>query len=234
LSPESNLDFLNMKNEESILQTPHGRKTVGVSRASVWRGVLFYLSLDGKTPFGGRNVRMRLKDDILRVVLKEVKTFDIRYDKLFVFDDEGVFGIGSPDSRVPIACDVYDWYDVNQGAIHEYDLMETPEDLVKEVYFYKSPRICGNTNNRKDLVAVSHLDPKELHEIESSDLYTRLKTVSLMKEYGIRGDNGTKPKLSLREREIKFKFDLNYEIETKNVRFMKSREEDMFNGNFDW
>jgi len=234
LSPDCNLEFLNMKNEERVLQTPTGCKAVGVSRASVWQDILFYLSLEGKTPFGGQNTRMRLKDNILRVVLKEVKTFDIKYDELFVFDDENVFGVGSPDSRVPITCDVYDWYDVNEGAMHAYDLMETPESLVKEIYFYKSPRICGNTNDRKDLVAVSHLEPKDLHEIESSDLYTRLKTVALMKEHGIRGDNGTKPKLSLRKREIKFKFDLEYETELENVRFMKSSEEDMFSGHFDW
>ena len=36
------------------------------------------------------------------------------------------------------------------------------------------------------------------------------------------------------KREIKFKFDLEYETELENVRFMKSREEDMFSGHFDW
>jgi len=234
LNPEHNLDFLNMENKEQVLQTPAGTRAVGLSRATVWQDLLFYLSMEGKTPFGGQSTRLRLKDDVLRVVLKEIKTFDIKYGELFVFDDENVFGIGNPDSRVPITCDVYDWYDVKQGAIHAYDLMETPDDLVKEVYFYKSPRICGNTNGRKDLVTVSHLEPKDLHEIESSDLYTRLKTVSLMKSHGIHGDNGTKPKLSLNKREIKFKFDLNYETELDNVRFMKSTEEEMFDGHFDW
>ena len=58
LSPDCNLEFLNMRNEERVLQTPDGRKAVGVSRASVWQDILFYLSLEGKTPFGGQNTRI--------------------------------------------------------------------------------------------------------------------------------------------------------------------------------
>ena len=69
---------------------------------------------------------------------------------------------------------------------------------MQKIYFYLSERIDGNTVY-KDLVSKSILTKKELNNPDYSDAVARLKTISMMKEAGIKGtSNGVRQFLPIR------------------------------------
>jgi hypothetical protein len=113
---------------------------------------------------------------------------------------------------------VLDWFEVNLGATHDIDHIETKDHFIKDIFFYQSNR-ASVQSSRKDLVAISYLTSKEAkYEYQYSDTYARFKVLELMKEAGIRGTKNGKnpnyperssepykwlsPKIELMEREI--------------------------------
>ena len=71
---------------------------------------------------------------------------------------------------------VIDWFNVKSGMNHQIDKINTESDFVKEILFYPSIRMSGVDKNKKDLVAISFMKEKQLHDVEYSDSYVRLKT----------------------------------------------------------
>ena len=93
---------------------------------------------------------------------------------------------------------VLDWINVRSGAVHDLVNIETADDFVNQVYFYKSKRIDGK-HNKKDLVAVSYLAKEQILDFDYSDTMVKFKVENLMRRYGIKGaksgvNPGDKPK----------------------------------------
>ena len=64
---------------------------------------------------------------------------------------------------------VIDWVNIRSGMVHEHDTLEdTESSFVNKIYFYPSERIDGN-HDKKDLVAVSYMNKKQIDSIEYSD-----------------------------------------------------------------
>ena len=234
-SPSVDLEFLGMQNilQERITST--SQQEVGLSKARAWEELMYQLSLSGALPFSNEKVKLRLKENRLRAVLKETRVFEFRYENLFLFDDENIFGLPSPLQKKVGSCTIYDWFDVHQGCTHKYDVIETGEDLVNQINFYPSPRIDGNDGSLKDLVATSFVAGKEqLFEIEYSDLYSRLKIIKLLKDNHIFGEKNTPPKIELNRRDVVYHMDVEYEFEEDNIHFLTLAMEDIEQGKFDW
>ena len=233
VDPAHDLSFLDLENVSTLLRSDKGTRVVGVSCLNLWHELLFRMALNGQVPFSGSPVKLRLRDNnSLRVILKETKSFDIHYENLVLFDEANIFGLGAPVSVEHRDVLIYDWYDVNAGAIHDYDMLESADKLANEIYFYTSPRICGNTSERKDLVTVSAASREELFSIECSDLYTRLKTRQMMTDAGIRAYAGAKPKLTLRRRQIVHRPVFRYEFDSEHIVYSNLQVEDILNGCF--
>ena len=75
---------------------------------------------------------------------------------------------------------------MKSGMSHKFDVINTEDDFVKKIVFYRSLRIMGD-RDVKDLVSVSYINKDDLQKHEYSEAYARLKTLALMKETGIRG-----------------------------------------------
>ena len=147
-----------------------------IYKSEMWDRLSFILSMAGLVvmPNTIRNVRQE-KKKLIFATTGNSRTI-ISYDKLISFD--------KPTSEF---VHTYDWFDIRSGSkiIHD-DLIDTTDDLVKRVYFYKSRR-RGQNGDRKDLVSYSILKTPEIHDYENSHSYVRLKTLSMMKEAGLRG-----------------------------------------------
>ena len=160
----------------------------------LWAKTSFLLNLSGLMPCQGNVSTMRIDKDekMLKVVTENSRLAKFKFGSLRVFDDQGVVGLGEPTEQTKNYM-VLDWMNVLSGMSHEHDILESEDDFVSKIYFYPSKRM-DRSKDRKDAVAVSFLNDKQLKNFEYSDTYARFKTQALMKEAGIRGArNGRDP-----------------------------------------
>ena len=71
----------------------------------------------------------------------------------------------------------YDYIAFNRGGKHEVDYLYTGDDFVREIWFYSSDRIDGNTPV-KDACAVSILNKEQYLDFDYSQTMARFKTVA--------------------------------------------------------
>ena len=165
----------------------------GSKKVDLLNALAYKLAFKGKSPFGDKVSSIRLETgNVLKIATKNSRVFRIKYDKLRLFDTENIYDLPFIPEKVIKGFRVFDWFDVKNGAKHEVDLLEDKKsNLVKNIKFYITDR-AAVTYAFKDLVAESFLTKEQLHDPEYSDNYARLKTLSMMKEAGIKGPlNGT-------------------------------------------
>ena len=174
-----------------------------------WQYLAYRLNRQGKNPFSNKvkQIKVYPEEGRLQVSTGSPVLFDIYYEELRVFDIENVIGLEGAEEHVE-GYRVYDWYDVRSGMIHGLNKIEDGDsNFVKKIRFFLSERIDGN-QNKKDLVAESYLTPEQLNDIDYSETYSRLKSIDMMKQAGIKGKkngsgNHVSIKLELWKREIK-------------------------------
>jgi len=185
--PQVDLQKYKLELEQYELKTHEGTKLVGPSKLETWERMVFSLSLAGLLPVHDLVSSIRIEDEnILKISTENSRMIRFKFNKLRIFDDENVYGLGLPiqDDRYKVV----DWINVRSGMKHKYDCLETEDDFVKEIYFYPSSRVGGGPNDeRKDLVSVSYLTKEQLEDFNYSDTYVKFKIQSLMKECGIKG-----------------------------------------------
>jgi len=183
---EFDISKLNLRLSGYDLQSVDTVKRVGSSKLEIWERLLFLLSLSGLSPLSDKTSSIRIEEEnILKVATQNFKVARIRFNKLRIFDDENVSGLGVPKQEVN-NYKVIDWVDVKSGMMHPYDYFETDGNFVKDIYFYPSFRIDG-AGNKKDLVAVSFINKDQLNNFDYSDTMVKFKTLKLMKQAGIKG-----------------------------------------------
>ncbi len=164
------------------------------SKREIWEFLRFELSLSGLLPFADKVARLAVDGEQIRITTKGNKFFKIAFNKLHIFNDSGVLGV---EDRLEQKADKYmvlDWFDVRTGNKHGHTTLTGDTDFVRDIYFFKSPRVDGS-HNFKDLVAVSYLTEKQIESDEYTSLLVRYRVLDMMKEAGIRGKrNGRDPK----------------------------------------
>ena len=173
----------------------------GDSKYDVNRHLTFDAALSGRIHFADNLVSVQIdtESNVLKAITKNHSVVSIRYDKLRIFNTDGVRGL---PFEVPVTVNDYtvvDWFDVKSGTKHQHDILVDPKNsFVQKIYFYLSERIDGNVYY-KDLISKSILTKEELHSPDYSDTVARLKTISMMKEAGIKGtSNGKKQFLPIK------------------------------------
>ena len=165
----------------------------------VWHSLSYRLFERGLHPFVDKvqSVSIDSDNNTIEVVVDPVTAIKIKYKRLYVMDDENVHGI--PDNFETKGYRVFDWFKVRSGTKHAQNfLRDKNSDFVKCIYFYLSDRIDGN-KIYKDLVAESYLDKNKITDPEYSDSISRLKTMNMMKDAGIKGaKNGSGTFLPIR------------------------------------
>ena len=183
--PDFDLSNFKVANKIKKLVCQTGEKYVGIKKRYLFDRLLFMLCLAGQVPFHDNVVSINVDGNALGVATVGNKYFKIQSDKITLFDDESVTGLPANEPLEKIY-KVYDWVSVRSGTVHEYDLLETDEDFVNQLYFYPSDRIDGN-HNKKDAVSVSLMTEEQISDIDYSDIYVRFKVLDMMKSAGIKG-----------------------------------------------
>ena len=183
--PQVNLESFNMQNETVSLVSAGDEEFRGAPKIDLWKRISFMLSLSGLMPLADKAESIRIDDGSLRIVLGNARMANFNFNKLIMFDEGNITNLQPKREKNP-RFKVLDWVAVKSGMSHEFDVINTEDDFVKKIVFYKSLRIMGD-RNVKDLVSVSYIDKDNLQKHEYSDTYARLKTLGIMKDTGIRG-----------------------------------------------
>jgi hypothetical protein len=147
-----------------------------VKKSAVWDRLSFLLSMAGLVIFPNNLRNFKLSDKTITVITTDNRKLEIRYDEVNIFDED--------KENYYI---VYDWFDVRSGTTHDHDVIyDYQSDFVKQLVFYGSRR-SGNQKNKKDVCAISEVPVLEIDSIDHSAGYSRLKTLQMMKDSGIRG-----------------------------------------------
>ena len=160
---------------------------VEYSPGTLWKILYYSLTLSGNILFSDKIDNIRIEEEELKVFTKRARRYEVKYEKLHIFDDYNVSGVPSCllDKENSLI-EVRDWFDVKSGMKHQHDLLLDNSSFVSKVVFYQSNRIDGN-HDLKDAVAISHLTEEQLKDFQYSDVSARFKTIHMMKTAGIRG-----------------------------------------------
>lgn len=151
----------------------------------VWEKLVFLLGMAGLMPINTPENNLRVKDSILSVATG-AKTIKFKFNKLVIFEDEGVTGLTRVSKEEKGKNRVIDWVNVRSGCSHDHLYLEDGRaPFVNQIYFYPTSRL--NNNKLKDLVAVSYLTDKQLKDFDYSDTMAKFKIIKMMKNAGIRG-----------------------------------------------
>lgn len=183
-SADFDLDSIVDKPATRTLKTLDSFIEVGLEKRKMWSFLFFTLSLSGMILFGDKVNSIRVDGNRLRAITKRTKEID--FDKLIIFDDHELYGVGR-EALQDNKYFVYDWINVKSGSNHEFDIFEYPDDdIVKKIIFYETDRINGR-HNLKDAVVISELTQEQISDYRFSDTYIRFRAEKDMKSAGIRG-----------------------------------------------
>lgn len=220
-SPDDDFSSILIENNPIKLVSNNKEKTIiGASKIEVWERLYFLLSLAGLFPFGDlvRSISLNEEKKTIRLNIKNYKIKELSFDNLFIFSDEGLFGLPTPEVEDANNFKVIDWFKVHKGANHRFDLLESGDLLLNKVYFH-----AFKTRSKfyhKDAVGISFLGKEMLDEYEFSDINAKFKLIKMMKRAKI----NKSIKIEILEREVISLEKRKYE-NTKFLKFENNNKE---------
>mgnify|MGYP005814795155 CR=1 FL=1 len=161
-------------------------KVVGLRKELLWERLLFLLNLDGKVPLANLCASMRFDGDHLICSNEYSKISALNFRNCFYFGDDNISGLVREKELANPSYTCYDWIAFNSGGKHDIDYIWVGDDFVKEIWFYSSDRMCGNSPV-KDACVVSTLTQDQLTEFDYSETMARFKMISEMEKRGMKG-----------------------------------------------
>jgi hypothetical protein len=211
--PATDLTKLFFDPQESVLQTPTGAITVGVPKEQVWANIMFALGSAGLVLGSDRVLSMRVdtnKSELWTLTLQNALKSST-FKKLYIFNDADLRGLDPPE-KFADRFEVVDYINVAACGAINFDLIQTEDDFVKDIYFINSKR----PNRDKDIVCRSYLTNSQLIAFDYSDTMVKFKIKSLMETVGIKGPrNGHAPNNPEEYRYHNIKLDTAYRRITK-------------------
>ena len=160
-----------------------------------WAEKIYQLYDLALVPFMDKSNKIRIfPEEKLIKVFTDHNVFVIKYENLYVFDDENVEGFSL--NRELLHYRVVDWYDCQGLYDLGFDEITTDDKFVYIVRFFKTRRIDGD-QRYLDLLCESFLTDNQLKSFDYSDTMARFKVASLLEKRGI-----NKVKMSLWKRDI--------------------------------
>jgi hypothetical protein len=157
-----------------------------VQKELLWERLLFLLNLDGKVPLANLCSSMRFDGEHLICSNEYSKIATLNFRNCFYFGDDNVSGLVREKELANATYTCYDWIAFNSGGKHEIDYIWVGDDFVKEIWFYSSDRMCGNSPV-KDACVVSTLTQDQLADFDYGETMARFKMISEMEKRGMRG-----------------------------------------------
>ena len=209
--------FYSLKNGYPLVYSIPSKPFAHDEKVNNWKQCYFFLSLAGFIPFADNVRRAKLLEGNKLELLTEKKTFQISYDKLFLFDDKGMTGLPEPVGTTSDLVEVYDWFQIIKCPPMESGTKDFTEGFIEKFYFYTKPRARNTTY--KDLVAKSTLTRKDTTKDEFSELFARFKSEELLSKHF-----GTEMSLKSQKREI-IELGRNIYEPIKNIIFLDDKQE---------
>ncbi len=187
LEPNTDLGCVKLTRAGELeLTRTNGVKVVGLRAEILWERLMFLLNLDGKVPLANLCSSMRYDGEHLICSNEYSKIGTLNFSNCFYFGDDNISGLVKEKELANPTYTCYDWIAFNSGGKHEIDYMWVGDDFVKEIWFYSSDRMCGNSPV-KDACAVSTLTQDQLSEFDYSETMARFKMISEMEKRGMKG-----------------------------------------------
>ena len=181
-----NLDFIHIDNQPQSLRSFKNDFKFGQKKILLWEKLNFLLSMRGFVPISDMCDIMRYDGETLSCSSEYKKLCEVRFDKCFYFGDNGVHKLITKRKKQNVRYKVFDRIGFHTGGKHDIEYIKTNDDFVREVWFYSSDRICGNTGV-KDACALSILSYDELNSNPYTQTMTSFKLCSILKNNGIMG-----------------------------------------------
>ncbi len=187
LEPNTNLGCVKLTRAGELeLTRTNGVKVVGSRAELLWERLMFLLNLDGKVPLANLCSSMRFDGEHLICSNDYSKIGTLNFSNCFYFGDDNISGLVREKELANPTYTCYDWIAFNSGGKHEIDYIWVGDDFVKEIWFYSSDRMCGNSPV-KDACAVSTLMQDQLPDFDYGETMARFKMISEMEKRGMRG-----------------------------------------------
>ena len=203
LRHDLDLSCLKIDNGSSNIKTSNGDITIGAPKTHLWERLLFLLSLDSKVPLSNMCNSLRRRDDKIICSNEYSKIAEINFNTCHYFDDPNANNFVNEKTLANDEYVCYDWIAINRGGKQEIDLIQTSDNLAKEMWFYPSDRIDGRTLV-KDACVVSSLTAEQITDFEYSETMARFKLLHEMNLLGLKGpSNGYGPNGKLKHYKIR-------------------------------
>jgi len=191
-----------LHNDSQLWVTPDGEMATGQNKIALWEHVYFVLGLKGLTPFSSVCNSLRLDTNKLTGFSEYAKLRTIEFGVCHYFDEHSTYNLLSSKDK-PRTHLVYDTFAFIRGGKHHLDFISSDDDFCKEIWFYPSPRLDGNTPI-KDACVLSILSDEQIDDFDFSETIVRLTALQKMKDLGLRGPkNGYQEDGSQRYRSFK-------------------------------
>ena len=165
------LDNLYIVNEQTEIKTPSGIITKGMAKEVIYGRLIYALSLSGLVPASDKVSKIRILDDKkVKVATERARMFQFTYNTLRVFSPELISGIRLKEKKKGNNI-IYDHFKCNIKP-HDYDWIMNNERFIEKIVFL----------SEKELVAVSKLTLKELHDFDFSVIPLRYKIQGILKK----------------------------------------------------
>lgn len=163
-------------------------KTFGWQKSYIYKRLSFVLSLSGLNFLSDKFVLMRLDSEEKKIVItiSKEKVVRIRYNQLYIFNEEGINGLPPVIKKQDNKKQVVDWFFSMCCEPHNLYYLKNNSQIINEVFFYDS--VYNKTRNLdKDLIVTSIIDEKDLSEFEYSPTFIMLSLIKLLNSFGIHG-----------------------------------------------
>jgi hypothetical protein len=184
--PGLDLSYFGLGKQSHTLISHEGKKVVGVKKETLWEHMVFLMSLNGQVPLSNMAHSIRHNGETITCANEYNKIAEVSFNECFYFGDKKSTGFVHQEVLDSQAYICYDNIAFHVGGKHELDYIQTEDNFVREVWFYSSDRIDGNTPI-KDAIVVSLLDNKQLLDFEYSETMARFKLIYEMEQRGLKG-----------------------------------------------
>jgi hypothetical protein len=217
------------------------RQIKKINLVSEWSNLLLSLSLKGLVLNSKEIEGVRIKDSICTLVQRGGQRIEIEFKKCYIFSAQKLVCENEIKKQAKETYIVYDWIDTRSCSFHNFEYFKFNDELVSELFFYKSERITGDTKV-KDIVSISHLTKNQLMDFNYSDTMVGFKIRSIMNSMGILGPrsgyqkNGNVKRSSLsiepKIREVFLESESTF-IDSKHIKFLNSsKKKDIIFNNY--
>lgn len=154
---------------------------LGTNKLDIWNKYIFVLSLSGLAPFSDKVKHIRYVDaNNIKVVTKEDKLFIIKFNRLFLFDDESFYDLPPHTGFTKKENLVIDWMKTVNSKKHQLEYIDNENKFINRILFHAVGKNYSN-GPKKDCLVISYLTESQLYSEKYAEYVVRIKVENILK-----------------------------------------------------